>query len=175
MPRRKPTITVPFTILRDDRERACGYRFAALTADAAQKNKPLVIPIEERRLITGDYSLLGFEDLVTVERKSLEDLYSTLGGFGDSRDRFEAEHQRMSQLAFAAVVIEADWATILTRPPERSRLNPKTVYRTAISWTQRYGVHWFAMPDRDLAEITTYHILRKFYEENCHAAEGQCQ
>lgn len=162
MPRGSPTVTVPFTILRDDREQS-GFRFEGLTADAAKKNKPLIVPVEERRLPTGDYSIDGLESLVTIERKSLADLYGTLGG---GRERFEAEHQRMAKLAFAAVVIEADWATILLSPPPMSELNPKTIFRTAISWSIRYGVHWLAMPDRAMAEKTTFHLLNKFWEQH---------
>ena len=40
-------------------------------------------------LKAGDYTIAGLEDVVVVERKSIKDLFGTLG---QHRDRFEAEH-----------------------------------------------------------------------------------
>lgn len=111
-------------------------------------------------LTTGDYSILGYEGRIAIERKSLEDLY---GSLGQQRDRFEREHERMAKLEFAAVVIEASWKEILTRPPERSRLNPKTIHRTALSWLVRHGIAWLTVEDRRLAEITTFRLLDRWW------------
>jgi hypothetical protein len=69
----------------------------------------------------------------------------------------------MAEMSFAAVVIEASWEQILFWPVE-SRLNPKSVFRTAISWQQKFGVPWLAMGSRELAEITTFRLLERFYE-----------
>lgn len=154
-------LPLPFTIIIDGREKA-PYTFTGLRADADKQCRPLAVPTQWGYLDAGDYSIAGMESLVAVERKSLEDLYSTLG---QHRTRFEAEHERLASLTFAAVVIEADWPKILRRPPERSRLLPKTVFRTAMSWTVRYGVPWIAAGDRRLAEITTFELLRKFWQQ----------
>ena len=159
-----PIITpmpVPFTILIDAREKA-PYTFDGLHADAKDNRRPLSILRQSVFLQTGDYSIAGMEKLVTVERKSLEDLYSTLG---QHRNRFEAEYRRMSRMAYAAVVVEADWDTIMFRPPPRSRLLPKTVHRTMIAWGIRYGVPCVPMGSRRAAEITTFQILEKFWRE----------
>jgi hypothetical protein len=153
-------LTAPFTILVDGREQA-RYPFTGLRADAAQHNRSLIVPSRWAHLKTGDYTIEGLENLVAVERKSLADLYSTLG---QHRDRFEREHERLACMAAAAVVIEADWETILFRPPERSRLLPKTVFRTALSWQSKYGVPWLAMGSRELAEIATFRFLELFYK-----------
>lgn len=154
-------IASPFLIVIDDREKT-PYSFSGLRADAAKKNRPLLISTTTGRLDSGDYSIAGYESLVAVERKSLEDLYSTLGG---NRERFEAEHERLACLEFAAVVIEASWDEIIAAPPLRSQLNPKTVHRTSISWAIRYGVHWIAMGSRRAAEIETYRILEMFWRQ----------
>jgi len=152
-------IPCPFTILVDGREKA-PYTFSGIRANADRGHRILEIPRKWAHLQTGDYTIEGMEDLVAVERKSLEDLYSTLG---QHRERFEREMQRLAAMEHAAVVIEADWWRILQRPPTMSRLLPKTVFRTALSWAERYGVHWLAMPDRRLAEITTFRILECFF------------
>jgi len=154
-------ITCPFTIRIDDRERRGGYTFEGLHADADKQHRPLVVPTAECRLVTGDYTLAGAEDRIAIERKTLNDLYGTLG---QGRDQFRAEHERMAELEFAAVVIEASLATAIARPPAESRLRPICVYRTFISWSLRYGVHWWFAGSRRGGEKTTFHVLRKFWE-----------
>ena len=49
-------------------------------------------------LTSGDYSLIGFENVVAIERKSLADLYSSLT---NDRKRFEREFQRLALSHFA--------------------------------------------------------------------------
>ena len=166
-PRRKPgeplqPLTMPFTIIQDTREISGGgvWTFTGITGDSGDKFRPLIVPTEIATLKTGDYSVKGLDHLITVERKSLADCFSTLAG---GRERFEAEHQRMAEMKAAFVIVEADWATILNHPPYPSRLNPLTVYRTALSWAVKYRVQWLAVPGRRFAEITCFQILRKFY------------
>ena len=152
---------VPFTIVVDGQEKQ-PYRFDGLHADASLKERPLVVPTSWGQLRTGDYSIKGWERHVTVERKSLADLYSTLG---QHRDRFEREHERMIEMGAGSscVIIEASWDEILNRPPRRSKLLPKTVYRTFLSWSQKYCVPWYAMESRRLAEVTTFRWLEKWW------------
>jgi DNA excision repair protein ERCC-4 len=114
-------------------------------------------------LETGDYSIIGFESQITIERKSMVDAYGT---FGKGRARFERELVRMARMKYAAVVIEADWHTILRNPPRHSLMQPKTIYRSVIAWEQRYGVHFWACPNRAFAERTTYIILDRFFRDN---------
>ncbi len=83
----------------------------------------------------GDYSLKGYEAQVAIERKSLIDAFGT---FGNGRKRFERELERLSKLKFTAVVIEADWDTIVLRPPARSQLLPKPIVSSIAPWSQRY-------------------------------------
>jgi hypothetical protein len=66
-------------------------------------------------LHTGDYSLLGHEGEVCLERKSLEDAYGT---FGRGRERFERELERMRVYRTKAILIEGTYADVLD--PERA-------------------------------------------------------
>ena len=113
-------------------------------------------------LSTGDYSVVGFEDKVCVERKSLPDLFSSVG---TGRARFEREMIRMSEMQYAALVIESSLAGIFTNPPARSKMNPKSVFRTLIAWSQRHNVHVWPMWNREAAERVTYLILKRFYDD----------
>lgn len=159
--RAENTVTAPFCVLIDGREKA-PYRFTGLRADASKKSRHLVVPTQWAHLKTGDYTIRHLQDTVAVERKSLQDLFSTLG---QHRERFEDEHRRLAEMRRAAVIIEASWFDILKFPPGHSRLNPKTVFRTAMSWYVRYGVPWFALEDRRLAEVATFRFLEKAYKE----------
>jgi len=156
---------MPFTIVRDQREQA-PYQFVGLTADAKQKNKPLIVPVESVHLVTGDYSLKGHESIICVERKSKEDLFSTLRD-EEHRERFRREHERMAAFAFAVVVIEATWPDILGNPPPDCQLNPKTIWRTFQKWRLRYGVAWEAIGPRAMAEEHTFRTLQFYHEEFC--------
>ena len=151
-----------FAIVIDGRERE-PYRFVGLTTKNNQGDVAPILPnLEFGRLETGDYSIRGLEHLVAVERKSLADLYSTLG---QDRDRFEREHERLAAMKTACVVVEADWDVIMNHPPERSQLAPQSVRGTFISWYQRYGVAWFTLPNRRAAECFTYSYLDMFYRK----------
>jgi len=165
-------LMTPFTIIRDDRERVGGYRFEGIRGKSDQNYRPLDVQLRTERLMTGDYTLSGFEDLVTVERKSLADLYGTLAD-GDRRDRFRAEHERMAGMALAVVVIEASWREITFRPPAGTQLDPKTVYGTFIARLVEFGIPWFAMDDRRLAELTTFRILERFWQVRVGRAGGR--
>lgn len=57
-------------------------------------------------LVTGDYSVLGLEHVIAVERKSAEDMLACVGR---ERDRFEREIQRLLAYPTRALVVEADW------------------------------------------------------------------
>lgn len=113
-------------------------------------------------LKTGDYSVLGYEGKVCVERKSLKDLF---GSCGNGRSRFENEIMRMAEFEYAAIVAECDWQSILRCPPRHSQLLPKTILASVIAWQQRFGVHFWACPNRAFAEKLTYRILERYYRD----------
>jgi hypothetical protein len=154
-------LVTPYTVVVDSREQQ-PFAFTGLRGDAVQGRRTLLVRAVTRCLPAGDYSLEGFEGQMAVERKSLADLFNTLG---QSRARFSRELQTLSAYAFSAVVIEAGWETILGRPPPRSRLNPKTVFRSVIAWQQLWPrLHWWALPSRAVAEVTTLRILERFWK-----------
>lgn len=164
-------IVVPFTVLIDGREKA-PYSFTGLTAPAAKQHQPLLVPSRTCYIETGDYTIDGMESEVAIERKSLEDLYATIGGH---RERFERELQRLASMNFSAVVVESTLGDAINRPPEWSSLNPKTVYHSILAWTIRYPVRWLFMEDRRLAEITTFRLLERYLKEKRKDSHGEEQ
>lgn len=102
-----------------------------------REQAPLVFPTLATvpgSLPTGDYSAVGFESVIAIERKSLSDL---LGCCGSSRDRFKNELLRMKAYRFRALVIEASAAEI-ARGEWRSQLHPNHVFGALASWSARY-------------------------------------
>ena len=113
-------------------------------------------------LRTGDYSLIGHEAEIIIERKSVTDLF---GSCGKGRKRFEKEILRMAAFNYAAIVCEADWQEILRSPPPRSKLSPKVIFSSMIAWEERYKVHFWPCPNRAFAEKVTYRMIERFYTD----------
>lgn len=163
-----------FTVLIDTQERTGGWHFSGIRARSNRNYAPLIIRTEEQHLKTGDYSIRGLEHLLTVERKSLNDIYGTLAG---GRARFEREHERMAAMVAAGgaacVVIEAasnliekDWGETIGSVPQEGSLNPNSVYGTWLSWSVRYNVPWYWLGSRRAAELFSFRFLESFWENN---------
>lgn len=113
-------------------------------------------------LPTGDYSLFGYHDRICIERKSLHDLFNTLGG---GRDRFVRELERMQSMESAHVIIEGEWSTIALNPPERSKLSVASVVGSIAAWSVRYPrIHWWTLPGRACGEAMCVKLLRAFWK-----------
>jgi ERCC4-type nuclease len=127
----------------------------------SRENRPYKFPnAVVKGLPTGDYSIEGLEDRVTVERKEKSDCYGSLGA---NRRRFKKELERMADFDYAAIVIECSLADFLT-PPPFSQLKPRAAINTLISWSVRYGVQIFFAQDRRLGRGVTYKILEKYWK-----------
>lgn len=81
---------VPFSIIIDTREQQ-PWHF------------PDGVEIENRALKTGDYSLSGHEDSVTIERKSLDDFVQSVT---HHRKRFWSELRRMQEIPHRCIIVE---------------------------------------------------------------------
>jgi DNA excision repair protein ERCC-4 len=155
-------LVCPFAVVIDTREQR-PFAFADLRSDAKDGNRLLDVPVQCGTLGQGDYSILGMEQWIAIERKNLADLFGTLGRH---RGRFERELARLQTLEAAAVVVEGDWEDVLLHPPPHSGLQPKSVFRSVIAWQQRFPkVHWNLMPSRRLAEVFTFRFLERFWKD----------
>jgi len=81
-------------------------------------------------LVTGDYSVRGLEHVVCLERKSLPDLLSCVGG---QRARFEREVQRLLAYPTRALIVESTWEQIETGQ-WRSRVHSSAVIGSLLGW-----------------------------------------
>ncbi len=88
---------------------------------------------ERATLRTGDYSIKGLEHVVTVERKSLQDL---IGCIGYGRERFDREMQRILSYPSRLIVIEASLAQIQLKQ-YRGETHPNSVIGSLLGWMAR--------------------------------------
>lgn len=98
-------------------------------------------------LKTGDYSILGFEDKITCERKELSDF---IGSISAGRERFEREIERLLPFESKMILIEAS-ANDIWFQKYRSRMNPKSVMGTMASFIAR-GIPVVLAGDREIAQ-----------------------
>ncbi len=86
--------------------------------------------VEAGSLVTGDYSVKGLVDVVSIERKSLADL---LGCIGSDRERFDREVLRLLAYPCRAIVIEATWGE-LEAGGWRSHVTPAAAVGSVLGW-----------------------------------------
>ena len=118
------------------------------------------VQIQPGTLTVGDYSLVGLQDKVAVERKSLPDL---LGCLGRERERFVKELQRGQALDAFAVVVEGSWSD-LANGNFRSQLNPHAACQSTLAFMARYRVSFLFAGSRPAAEYVTWGFLRQYLE-----------
>lgn len=161
----------PFTVAIDTREQA-PYSFASIHADSNRSYRPLTIDTQRITLYQGDYSIIGQTHAIAIERKSKQDLFGTLSA---GRERFEQELHRLSEcVIWSCVIVEAEWSEILSNPPEFSGLHPKTVFRSVLAWEQRFpSVHWKLVPNRRIAEQTTFRMLERWWRDRQKQLQGE--
>ena len=109
-----------------------------------------------KALPTGDYSVASFEDRISVERKSTDDLLSCIGG---QRQRFERELERLKNIPYAALVIEANLNELLNN--NRSDIHPSAILGSLVAWSWRFHLPiWFA-GDRVTTQMLVERLLNK--------------
>lgn len=109
-------------------------------------------------LSTGDYSIVGLENRVAVERKSLPDL---IGSISHGRARFERELQRARGLDAFMVVVEAPFPQ-LAAGNYLSKMDPKAAIQSVYSFMSRYRVSFHFAESKAWAEYATFNFLRHY-------------
>lgn len=106
-------------------------------------------------LPTADYSVVGAENLIAFERKSLNDL---IGCIGHGRSRFERMLDRLREYPYRAIVVEADWSSIDLKS-YRGTLHPNAVYGTLMGWAMSCNVPIMFMGDRKRAGLAMARLI----------------
>lgn len=143
-------MTGQMQIVVDSREQAA-YEFDTQKVESIRRALP-----------AGDYSLVGWEDRVAVERKSLEDFVSTVIR---SRKRFREELRKLSGYESACVVVEANLRDVLTGH-YRSGAHPNAILGSVVSICLDYGVPVYFCSDRQVACRFVEEYLRGFLRKS---------
>lgn len=166
----KPKVT-PFQIIIDVQEKQ-PFTFSGIQSDSTDgKRVPVHVLTETKALgpSHGDYSLVGFEDEVSIERKSLHDALSTFLSHGERRERFEKTLEHLANTPYAAVVIECSIGTLIANVKSRGARSEdvlgRTLHRQILAWAEDYRVPFHFFDDRRLAEVSTFHILRRAWKK----------
>lgn len=151
-----------FTVIRDTREQN-GYEFSAFDTCSG---------MVEQKLDTGDYTILGLEDKVCIERKGcIEELATNLG---QKKYAFLREIERMKNFPHKFLVLEFS-AEDLIRFPNETRIPIKN--KAALKITGKYmlkclaefalydNVHILFCGNRTNAFLITTSILKRINEK----------
>jgi DNA excision repair protein ERCC-4 len=117
-------------------------------------------------LPTGDYSLLGFETTVVVERKALPDYVQSLTA---GRDRFLRECERLAAFPVKAVVVEGSFDDIV-HARYGSLATPQSIVGSTIKLLTDFGLPVVLAGCRAYAERFTERMLTRHWE---HAVKGR--
>lgn len=162
----------PFVIVIDSNEQQGAYKFEGITEDARRGNAIIIPQIETKPMYRdglADYSIIGMETEIQIERKSLGDFF---GSITHRRNVFEREIENLNEVCtISFIVIEAEWRTILFEQTPRIASDEdkalklaKMASRTHDSWMMKYpSVHWVTCAGRVHAEQKTYRLLEKFW------------
>ncbi len=134
-----PQLCLPrYVVIRDTREKD-GYGWVFDQHDK-ERRPPNCDGTVCQKLETGDYSLVGYEDILSIERKEdFGELWSNLS----NRKRIEEEMNRMSTIKYSYILIESQLTPdhFNLSPPQYIRGMPgKALIRWIISLGVKYGV-----------------------------------
>ena len=121
---------------------------------------PDSVSVQLGTLSEGDYTILGFEERIAIERKSLEDF---VGSVVRERDRFKRELERLRTYELACVVVEADLRDVI-RGSYRSRAHPNSIFASALAIYTDYGIPVFFCSDREIAARFVMGLLLRFHQ-----------
>lgn len=119
------------------------------------------IPVERKKLEAGDYSILGFEDVVTIERKSLDDLVKSLI---TDRKRFLKVVRKMKDYQYRCVVVEGSLKDIFSKK-YTSGAHPHSVIGASISLMIDYSIPVIFAGDRQHARGFVQRLLINLWEK----------
>lgn len=122
-----------------------------------------------RALPAGDYSLVGSETRVAVERKSMPDFVSTVIR---ARKRFHAELRKMAGCEFACVVVEGALRDVL-EGSYGTGAHPNAVFGAAISICVDWGVPVYFCGDRQTARRFAEDYLERCWRAITNTSLGE--
>ena len=113
-------------------------------------------------LPAGDYSIPGCENVVAIERKTIDDLVGCL--MGKDRERFARELAKLRPYIVKAVVVEAALEDV-ARGRYVSKMQPQAALQSIIALQVRHTVPFMFCGDRKGAQYVCHGLLSKYAYE----------
>jgi DNA excision repair protein ERCC-4 len=110
-------------------------------------------------LPAGDYSIVGHETEIAVERKSLDDL---VGSVTRDNARFQRELNKLASYNYSAVVIEASEADVTSRR-YYAKADPDSILSSVASLAIKHRVPFIFVGDRAHAVAWTWRHLHVYW------------
>lgn len=113
-----------------------------------------------KKLDYGDYSILGFEKRIAVERKTQSDLWISLT---KERDRFEKELEGLRGYEFIGLVVESREEDLYGYQLF-SNTSPNVIYNSIASIEVKYNLHIYITPSREMIEKWVLSRFKFYYK-----------
>ncbi len=142
-----------FKIVRDTREqKGKGWEFRA-SANCEG--------MEIAKLDVGDYAILGLEDTIMIERKTIGDLWGTLGP-NKSYQRFLREMDRAKDHRLKFLIIEGNLADI-DKGYKWSQISSANIHAKMVSLQTKHNLHIIFAGDLKKARKYSRMLMSKLY------------
>lgn len=148
-----------FDVIRDTQEKKNFWLFA---------NYKEIDNVIDQHLPTGDYTIVGFEDILCIERKhSISELAKNL-----TEARFDKELQRMSEFKYAYLILEFglddafDYPFVDSVPysvRKKAKIRGPFIFKRLAEITTRYGVQIIPCGHPKYAEKMVVSIMKSVY------------
>lgn len=124
----------------------------------------------KKKLDTGDYSMEGFESILTIERKkSVSEIANNI-----TESRFKNELERMSKIPHSFIIMEFNLQDIYSFPIgsdipkkmwDKIKISGNFIMKYLIQAQLNYNIHILFCGDAENAEKTAISIMKRIYEK----------
>lgn len=151
---RSTTKLVPLPTIIVDRREQLPYQF--------ESHKNWIGGTKTESLPTGDYSVEGYQNLISLERKTLNDI---VGSLMSGRNRFLNEIERLSEFRYKCLCIEASRTAIKTPYSfcGTVKAHPNGIVGSLDAIAAKYGIIIHYGDNRTLSEEFAASWLSKCY------------
>ena len=117
--------------------------------------------MEKTKLDVGDYAIKGLEDTIMIERKTIGDLWGTLGNHKNYQ-RFLREMKRAENHRLKFLVIEGNLSDI-DRGYRYSKISANNIHAKLMSLQTKHNLHVIFAGRKDTARAYVRKLMSKLY------------
>lgn len=125
--------------------------------DTREQNPLPLDPLKTiiKKLDVADYSAVGYENKIAIEKKSLDDLCACVGR---ERERFDRMVKRLLDYEYRAIVVTDDWSKIDLKQ-YHGTLTPIQIYAAIMGWAMTANVPIMFMGSHQRAGLAVARMI----------------